>query len=185
MRDDRNIPAMKNTCFSLKLNMSFLLLVLSVALSAQSVREGVNEANFNLVSAEDFDFAGVWQANRFEVVYDTAQKKVVLFEFRDSIPNIVFVRLTGVEDIKAYDIEPLEHRTGFPYARIGLIDSSFICIGSARDSSYSFNADLQLYGLDAVQFNEDVPESNRFFGRKYEITEDLNVFWELIRVNPQ
>lgn len=176
---------MKNTFFSLKLNLLFLQSVLSIALSAQSVREGVNEANFKLVGAEDFDFAGVWQANRFEVVYDTAQKKVVRFEFRDSIPNIVFVRLTGIEDIKAYDIEPLEHRTGFPFARIGLIDSSFICIGSARDSSYSFNADLQLYGLDAVQFNEDVPESNRFFGHDYKKSEDLNVFWEIIRTYPK
>lgn len=165
----------------LKLNVIVPLLTLSISLSAQSIREGINEANFNIVNAEDFDFAGVWQANRFEVVYDTVQKKVVLFEFRDSIPNIVFVRLTGIEDIKVYDIEPLENRTGFPYARIGLIDGSFKCIGSARDSSYSFNADLQLYGLDAVQFNEDVPESNLFFDRDYKSTEDLNVFWEFIR----
>ena len=169
----------------LRFNLLVILTVLSITLSAQSIREGVNEANFNLVSAEDFDFAGVWQANRFEVVYDTAQKKVVLFEFRDSLPNLVFVRLKGIENIKAYDIEPLEHKTGFPYARIGLIDSSFICIGSARDSSYSFNADIQLYGLDAVQFNEDVPESNRFFGHDYKTTEDLNVFWEFIRVYPE
>ena len=169
----------------LRLNLLVLLSVVSITLSAQSIREGVNEANFNVVSAEDFDFAGVWQANRFEVVYDTAQKKIVLFEFRDSIPNMVFVRLTGIEDIKAYDIEPLDKGTGFPYVRIGLIDSSFICIGSARDSSYSFNADLQLYGLDAVQFNEDVPESNRFFGHDYEKSEDLNVFWEIIRTYPK
>ena len=171
--------------FTLRLKLLFLLSVLSITLSAQSIRDGINEANFNVVNAEDFDFAGIWQANRFEVVYDTAQKKIVLFEFRDSIPNIVFVRLTGIEDIKAYDIEPLLKSTSFPFARIGLIDSSFICIGSARDSSYSFNADLQLYGLDAVQFNEDVPESNLYFGRDYKSTEDLNIFWELIRIYPK
>ena len=165
--------------------LSLIFLCSITISSAQSIREGINEANFNVVRAENFDFAGVWQANRFEVVYDTAQKKIVLFEFRDSIPNIVFVRLTGIEDIKAYDIEPLGNTANFPYTRIGLIDSSFICIGSARDSSYSFNADLQLYGLDAVQFNEDVPESNLFFDRNYKATEDLNIFWELIRIYPQ
>ena len=169
----------------LRFNLLILLSVLSSILSAQSIREGVNESYFNTATASDFDFAGVWQANRFEVIYDTAQGKIVLFEFRDSIPNIVFVRLTGIEDVKAYDIEPLGNRTDFPYARIGLIDSSFICIGSARDSSYSFNADLQLYGTDAVQFNEDVPESNLFFNRDYKATEDLNIFWELIRIYPQ
>ena len=55
----------------LRLNLLVLLSVLSITLSAQSIREGINEANFNVVDAEDFDFAGVWQANRFEVVYDT------------------------------------------------------------------------------------------------------------------
>ena len=156
-----------------------------ITLSGQSVRNGVNEANFNAVSSKDFDFAGVWQANRFEVVYDTAQKKVVLFEFRDSVPNIVFIRLTGIEGIKAYDIEPLDRNVSFPYARIGLLDSSFVCFGYARDSSYSFDADIQLYGTDAVQFNEDVPESKLFFGREYEETEDLNIFWEIIRYHPE
>jgi len=168
--------------------MKFILIgivLISNSLHAQSVRYGIYESNFGVVSANDFDFAGVWQANRFEVVYDTAQGKVVLFQFRDSIPNMVFIRLTGIEDIKAYDIEPLDKSTSFPFARIGLIDSSFICVGSAKDSSYSFNADLQLYGLDAVQFNEDVPESNQFFGREYKATEDLNIFWELIRIYPQ
>lgn len=167
-------------------NILSLIFLCSLTISsAQSIREEINEADFNVVRAENFDFAGVWQANRFEVVYDTAQKKIVLFEFRDSIPNIVFVRLTGIEDIKAYDIEPLVNTAVFPFTRIGLIDSSFICIGSARDSSYSFNADLQLYGLDAVQFNEDVPESKLFFDHDYKATEDLNIFWELIRINPQ
>lgn len=165
----------------LRFDLLVLLLILTITATAQSIREGIKESNFNVVKATDFDFAGVWQANRFEVVYDTVKEKVVLFEFRDSIPNIVFFRLTGIEDIKVYDIEPLENRTGFPHARIGLIDGSFICIGSARDSSYSFNADLQLYGLDAVQFNVDVPESNLFFDRDYKSTEDLNIFWEFIR----
>lgn len=165
---------------------ALLIMLLTSPLLAfgQSIRNGVDESNFNIIAANEFDFAGVWQANRFEVVYDTAQEKIVLFEFRDSIPNIVFVRLTGIEDIKAYDIEPLEKRTDFPHVRIGLVDSSFICIGSARDSSYSFNADLQLYGIDAVQFNEDVPESNLFFNRDYKATEDLNIFWEFIRLYP-
>jgi hypothetical protein len=36
----------------------------------------------------------------------------------------------------------------------------------------------------AIQFNEDVPESDRFFGNTYTETEDLNVFWELIRYYP-
>lgn len=168
----------------LRFDLLVLLLILTITATAQSIREGIKESNFNVVKATDFDFAGVWQANRFEVIYDTAQEKIVLFEFRDSIPNIVFVRLTGIEDIKAYDIEPLDKRTDLPYIRIGLIDSSFLCIGSARDSSYSFNADLQLYGIDAVQFNEDVPESNLFFNRDYKATEDLNIFWEFIRQYP-
>ena len=168
----------------LRFNLLVLLSILTITLSAQSIREGIKESNFNVIKAVDFDFAGVWQANRFEAIYDAAQEKIVLFEFRDSIPNIVFVRLTGIEDIKAYDIEPLDNRTDFHFVRIGLIDSSFICIGSARDSSYSFNADLQLYGTDAVQFNEDVPESDLFFNRDYKATEDLNIFWEFIRVYP-
>ena len=168
----------------LGLALTFLFFV-TTQMNAQSIRGGVNEENFGITKVSDFDFAGVWQANRFEVVYDTAQKKVVLFEFRDSIPNIVFVRLTGIEEIKAYEIQPIDRKVSFPYVRIGLIDSTFICFGSARDSSYSFNADLKLYGLDAVQFNEDVPESNLFFGREYKETEDLNIFWELIRYDPE
>jgi len=43
-------------------------LFLSINISTQSVRDGVDESNFGLVEAKDFDFAGVWQANRFLVI---------------------------------------------------------------------------------------------------------------------
>ena len=95
-------------------------LFLSINLSAQSVRDGVDESNFGLVEERDFDFDGVRQANRFEVVYDTIKKEIVEFEFRDSINNIVFLRMTGLQDIKAYAIEPIVPGTRFPYLRIGL-----------------------------------------------------------------
>ena len=159
-------------------------LFLNINISAQSVRDGVDESNFGLIEARDFDFAGVWQANRFEVVYDTIKKEIVEFEFRDSINNLVFLRMTGLQDIKAYAIEPIVPGTGFPYLRIGLFDDEYAGIGFARDSSYQFDTDVKLYGADAIQFNEDVPESESFFGHTYKESEDLNVFWELIRTYP-
>ena len=162
----------------------FLLFTLSTY--SQSIRNGVNESNFGTVATEDFDFAGVWQANRFEVVFDKELQQVVLFEFRDSITNLVFVRVNANEDVRVYKIEPLlaKELYTFPNATLGLLEDEYFMIGAARDSSYEFRADVKLYGADAVQFNEDVPESDVFFGHNYVDTEDLNVFWELIRYYP-
>ena len=70
-------------------------LLISFQVFSQSIKEGVDESKFGTVAASDFDFAGVWQANRYEVVYDRELQKVVLFEFRDSITDIVFIRTTG------------------------------------------------------------------------------------------
>ena len=161
----------------------FLLFTLSTY--SQSIRNGVNEGNFGTVATEDFDFSGVWQANRFEVVFDEEQQKVVLFEFRDSITEIVFFRATRRTDTKQYEMIPLQKGIDvFPYVTMAIIDGEYLCFGVAKDSSYTFNAKVQLYGADAVQFNEDVPESSKFFGHDYKSTEDLNVFWELIRYYP-
>ena len=162
----------------------FLLFTLS--LHSQSVRNGsLNEENFGAVAPEDFDFAGVWQANMFEVVFDQEQQKVVLFEFRDSITEIIFFRATGRTDTKQYEMIPLQKDIDvFPYVTMAIMDSEYACLGWAKDSSYTFYANIQLYGADAVQFNADVPESSKFFGHNYKSTEDLNIFWELIRYYP-
>jgi hypothetical protein len=162
----------------------FLLFALSTY--SQSIRNGVIESDFGAVATEDFDFAGVWQANRFEVVFDRELQQVVLFEFRDSITNLVFVRVNANEDVRVYKIEPLlsKEQYIFPNATLGLLEGEYFMIGGARDSSYEFQADVKLYGADALQFNEDVPESDVFFGRVYTESEDLNVFWELIRYYP-
>ena len=64
---------------------------------------------------------------------------------------------------------------------MALMGNNYSYFGVARDSSYTFGAKMMLYGADAIQFNEDVPESDRFFGNTYTETEDLNVFWEVIR----
>ena len=160
-------------------------LLISFQVFSQSIKEGVDESKFGTVAASDFDFAGVWQANRYEVVYDRELQKVVLFEFRDSITDIVFIRTTGRKDTKQYELEPLKkNMDSLPHVTLALIDDKYSCFGVARDSSYTFGAKMMLYGADAIQFNEDVPESDRFFGNTYTDTEDLNVFWELIRYYP-
>lgn len=173
--------------YSIFLALKYILIGILLflhSLHAQSVRYGIDESNLGVVSADDFDFAGVWQANRFEVVYDNEQQEVVTFEFRDSINDIVFIRMTRLEEMKAYMISPMNQDDLFPIARIGLLEGEYICIGSDRDSSYIFSADVKLYGADALHFNEDVPENEKFFGHHYKNTEDLNIFWELIRSYP-
>lgn len=172
----------------LRLNLIALLSVLSITLSAQSIREGINEANFNVVSAEDFDFAGVWQGNRFEVVYDSLLNEVVRFEFVDSVMNLVFVRNTG-EDQILYELMPLDKSDTLTFHKslllVDLVKESIDVMNSGNTVvPYQVFSKAVLYGADALQFNVDAPEHECFFGHSYGPTEDMNIFWEIIRYYP-
>jgi len=49
---------------------------------------------------------------------------------------------------------------------------------------YEYQAEIKLYGMDAIQFNIDSPEEEIFFGKQYSQEQDLNIFWEFIHYYP-
>ena len=165
-----------------------LLLLFTTQMNAQSIRGGVNEENFGTTSVSDFDFAGVWQGNRFEVVYDSLLNEVVRFEFVDSVMNLVFVRNTG-EDQILYELMPLDNSDTLTFHRtlllVDLVQESIDVMNSGNTVvPYQVFSKAVLYGADALQFNVDAPEHDSFFGHSYEPTEDMNIFWEIIRYYP-
>lgn len=163
-----------------------LLLTSPLLVSSQSIRSGVHESYFNTITAPEFDLAGLWQGNRFEVVYDSVLQEVVQFEFMDSITDIVFVRHTANEEI-LYEVIPLNARDTAVLGKIMILkDTGKLQAYSQMDSEvkYEHFSDAMIYGIDAFQLNIDVPESKYFFGKEYKPTEDLNVFWEFIRYYP-
>ena len=169
------------------LAITFLLLF-TTQMNAQSIRGGVNEENFGTTSVSDFDFAGVWQGNRFEVVYDSLLNEVVRFEFVDSVMNLVFVRNTG-EDQILYELMPLDNSDTLTFHRTLLLvdpdqESIDVMNSGNTDVPYQVFSKAVLYGADALQFNIDAPEHDSFFGHSYGPTEDMNIFWEIIRYYP-
>ena len=156
-------------------------------LFSQSIRDGVSERLFNTVSADDFDLAGTWQGNRFEVVYDSVLSEVVRFEFIDSTYNLVFIRHAMEEDV-FYKLLPINRADTAVLGQITVIrDSTKFLAFSQMNSEikYEHFSDAAIYGSDALQLNIDVPESRLFFNQSYEATEDLNIFWEFVRYYPK
>ena len=167
--------------------LTFILLF-TTEINAQSIRDGVNEQNFGTTVVSDFDFAGVWQGNRFEVVYDSVSSEVVKFDFIDSIRNLVFVRNTG-EDQVLYELIPLNKSDTLIFPKslllIDLAEETIDVMNLGNvEAPYQVYSKAVLYGADALQFNIDTPEHESFFGHTYGPTEDMNVFWEIIRYYP-
>ena len=167
-------------------NILIGVLLFSNTLFSQSIRDGVNESYFNKISANDFDLAGIWQGNRFEVVYDSLLNEVVRFEFKDSISNLVFVRHALEEDV-FYKLIPMNRADTAVLGQITVMRDStkFLAFSKMNaEVKYEHFSDAIIYGSDAIQLNIDVPESKSLFNQIYKETEDLNVFWEFIRTNP-
>lgn len=165
----------------------FIAISFCSILSGQSIRNGVNEEYFNTLKAEDFDLAGVWQANRFEVVYDSVLSEVVRFEFKDSISNVVFVRYSMDGDV-FYKLTPLNPADTAVLGQITIMadNNKFLAFSEMNTKmKYEHFSDAIIYGPNALQLNIDVPESTFFFNQAYKSTEDLNVFWEFIRHYPE
>ena len=172
--------------FKLK-NIIIGILLFYNPLYSQSIRDGVSETLFNTVLADDFDLAGTWQGNRFEVVYDSVLNEVVRFEFIDSISNLVFIRHTMEEDV-FYKLLPINRLDTVALGQITVMrDSTKFLAFSQMNSEikYKYFSDAAIYGSDALQLNIDVPESRLFFDKSYEETEDLNIFWEFVRYYPK
>ena len=162
------------------------LLTSPLLASGQSIRNGVDESNFNTITASEFDLSGVWQGNRFEVVYDSLLNEVVRLEFEDSISNLVFIRYTMENDV-FYKLIPLNIMDTAVLGQITMMRDStefFAFSKMNSDIKYEHFSEAVIYGVDAIQLNIDVPESKYFFGKEYKPTEDLNVFWEFIRYYP-
>lgn len=169
---------------SLFLAALILLPLLSVG---QSIRYGINESNLNTVKPNDFDLAGTWQGNRFEVVYDSDLNEVVRFDFVDSLSNLVFIR-QDIGGVIFYNLLPINQTDTNDLGLITIMKDSSKFVAFSRMNSeikYECFSDVASYGSDALQLNIDVPEDEVFFKRKYRESEDLNIFWEFIRASPQ
>ena len=155
--------------------------------TAQSIRNGnLNDANFDLVAADEFDFAGIWKGYAYEVVWSSSKQEVEKFNIIDSLFNVVFIRLTSFED-KTYEIVSLDRKLPIdilPRSLISLEENDLQVMGRHFELSYEYQAEVKLYGMDAIQFNIDSPEEEIFFGKQYSPDQDLNIFWEFIRDYP-
>ena len=156
-------PFMKFSIHGLALTF---LLLFTTQMNAQSIRGGVNEENFGTTPVSDFDFAGVWQGNRFEVVYDSLLNEVVRFEFVDSVMNLVFVRNTG-EDQILYELMPLDKSDTLTFHKtlllVDLVKESIDVMNSGSIIvPYQVFSKGVLYGADALQFNVDAQSMSAF-----------------------
>ena len=175
--------------YSSQCSISMLLIatIFSFSLYGQSVKNGnINDANFDLVAADEFDFAGIWKGYAYEVVWNSSKQEVEKFDIVDSLFNVVFIRLTGFED-KTYEILSLERKLPIdilPRSLISLEGNGLQVMGRHFELFYEYQAEVKLYGMDAIQFNIDSPEEDIFFGKQYSPDQDLNIFWEFIRDYP-
>ena len=165
----------------------FFATIFALPTYSQSVRSGnLNDANFDLIAADEFDFAGIWKAYAYEVVWNSSKQEVEKFDIVDSLFNVVFIRLTGFED-KTYEIVSLDRKLPIdilPRSLISLEGNGLQVMGRHFELFYEYQAEIKLYGMDAIQFNIDSPEEEIFFGKQYSPDQDLNIFWEFIRDYP-
>lgn len=145
----------------------------SSVISGQSVLQGIDEEQVNIVPVNEFDFAGSWTAYLYNVVYDMSSEKVVLFEPNDTIENIVFNKLIGFPS-RAYRLSALGGQNIWKNAVINL-DSGAIAFKAywLGVDDLKWAATATTYAEMGVQFNIDVPDSTDGL--------DENLFIELVR----
>ena len=148
-------------------------LIGSFPLVAQSVSKGIDENLVDAIDVHQFDLAGTWTAYTYDVVYDNAAQKAVVFEPSDTVESVVFNRLIGFPS-RAYRLLAVGGQNIWKDAVFNL-DS-----GETAYNVYWLGADdtewvakATTYGEMGVQFNIDIPDSREGF--------DENLFIELVR----
>ena len=145
----------------------------SSIISGQSILQGIDDDQVNVVPANEFDFAGSWTAYTYNVVYDIPAEEIVLFEPNDTIENIVFNRLIGFPS-RAYRLSALGGQNIWKNAVINL-DSGAIAfkVYWLGVDDLKWVAKTTTYAEMGVQFNIDAPDSTNSL--------DENLFIELVR----